>query len=96
MLHNKLKITVGFIQKIKITILFIVVSILLLMVSCKKDEETLDSGKVSFFFNHKIGLQELEFDNLKYINAYDTQSDLLIGANPILHKEILKKINHKN
>tara|TARA_Y100000589_G_C27159487_1_gene632160 strand:- start:293 stop:1087 length:795 start_codon:yes stop_codon:yes gene_type:complete len=69
MLHNKLKITVGFIQKIKITILFIVVSILLLMVSCKKDEETLDSGKVSFFFNHKIGLQELEFDNLKYINA---------------------------
>ena len=34
--------------------------------------------------------------NLKYINAYDSQSDLLIGANPILHKEILKKMNNKD
>ena len=34
--------------------------------------------------------------NLKYVNAYDANSNLLIGANPILHKEILKKINHKD
>ena len=34
--------------------------------------------------------------NLKYINAYGSQGGLLIGANPILHKEILKKINNKD
>ncbi len=33
--------------------------------------------------------------NLKYINAYKTSGDLLIGANPTLHKELLKKINNK-
>ena len=34
--------------------------------------------------------------NLKYVNAYDAQSSLLIGANPILHKEILKKMNQND
>ena len=33
--------------------------------------------------------------NLKYINAYRSSGDLLIGANPTLHKELLKKINNK-
>ena len=33
--------------------------------------------------------------NLKYINAYKAPKDLLIAANPIIHKELLKKINDK-
>ncbi len=35
------------------------------------------------------------FTDLKYINAYNAQNDLLIGANPALHKEILKTMNSK-
>lgn len=66
---DKLKITARLTQKLKITMILAVVFIHLLMVSCKKEQETLDTGKVSFIFNHKIGSQELEFDNLKYINA---------------------------
>ena len=34
--------------------------------------------------------------NLKYINAYDSMDHLSIGANPVLHKEILKKLNDKD
>ena len=34
--------------------------------------------------------------DLKYINAYDSMDDLSIGANPVLHKEILKTLNDKD
>ena len=32
--------------------------------------------------------------NLKYINAYRAPNDFHIGANPVIHKELLKKINN--
>ena len=32
--------------------------------------------------------------NKKYIDAYNTPSELVIGANPTLHKEIIKKLNN--
>ena len=34
--------------------------------------------------------------DLNYINAYDSMDDLSIGANPVLHKEILKTLNDKD
>ncbi len=49
-------------------ILLLIVLTTLLMVSCKKGIETSTSGKVHFSFNHKVGSQVLEFNNLKYIN----------------------------
>ena len=68
----------------------------------------LASGKIDCLFVNKlsknqIGCGELlikeaggYLTNLKYINAYDAEDHLLIGANPFLHKEILKKLNNKN
>jgi myo-inositol-1(or 4)-monophosphatase len=68
----------------------------------------LASGKIDCLFVNKLNKNQIAcgellikeaggyLTNLKYINAYDAQNNLLIGANPILHKEILKKINHKN
>lgn len=67
----------------------------------------LASGKVDCLFANNLNKIQIAcgellikeaggyLTNLKYINAYDTQYDLLIGANPTLHKEILKKINKK-
>ena len=68
----------------------------------------LASGKIDCLFVNRVNKNQIAcgellikeaggyLTNLKYINAYDSQSNLLIGANPILHKEILKKINHKD
>ena len=68
----------------------------------------LASGKIDCLFINKLNKNQISFGqllikeaggyltDLKYINAYDTQDDLLIGANPTLHKEILKTINNKN
>ncbi len=67
----------------------------------------LASGKIDCLFVNKLNKNQIAcgellikeaggyLTNLKYINACKTQSDFLIGANPVLHKEILKKINHK-
>ena len=68
----------------------------------------LASGKIDCLFFNKLNRNQIAcgellikeaggyLTNLKYINAYDAQSDLLVGANPILHKQILKKLNYKN
>ena len=67
----------------------------------------LASGKIDCLFVNELNKNQIAcgqllikeaggyLTDLKYINAYDTQNDLLIGANPTLHKEILKTINHK-
>ena len=63
----------------------------------------LASGKIDCLFVNKLSKNQIAcgellikeaggyLTNLKYISAYDAHSNLLIGANPILHKEILKK-----
>ena len=68
----------------------------------------LASGKIDCLFVNKLKKNQIAcgeliikeaggyLTNLKYINAYDSPSGLLIGANPILHKEILKKLNNKD
>ena len=68
----------------------------------------LASGKIDCLFVNKLQKNQIAcgeliikeaggyLTNLKYMNAYSSQGDLLIGANPILHKEILKKINNKD
>ena len=68
----------------------------------------LASGKIDCLFVNKLSKNQIAcgellikeaggyLTNLKYISAYDAQSNLLIGANPILHKEILKKMNYKD
>ena len=68
----------------------------------------LASGKIDCLFANKLHKNQIAcgellikeaggyLTNLKYINAYESQGDLLIGANPILHKEILKKINNRD
>ena len=68
----------------------------------------LASGKIDCLFVNKLNKNQIAcgellikeaggyLTDLKYINAYNTQRDLLVGANPILHKEILKKINQKD
>ena len=67
----------------------------------------LASGKIDCLFANNLNKNQVAcgellikesggyLTNLKYINAYRTSGDLLIGANPTLHKEILKKINNK-
>ena len=67
----------------------------------------LASGKIDCLFTHNLTKNQIAcgellikeaggyLTNLKYINAYKTSDDLLIGANPTLHKELLKKINNK-
>ena len=66
----------------------------------------LASGKIDCLFTvnlskHQIACGELlikeaggYISNLKYINAYKASKDLLIAANPVIHKELLKKINN--
>ena len=68
----------------------------------------LASGKIDCLFVNKLNKNQIAcgeliikeaggyFTDLKYINAYNTKNDLLIGANPVLHKEILKKMNNKD
>ena len=65
----------------------------------------LASGKIDCLFVNKLNKNQIAcgellikeaggyFTDLKYINAYNAQNDFLIGANPVLHKEILKKMN---
>ncbi len=65
----------------------------------------LASGKIDCLFTHNLNKNQIAcgeliikesggyLTNLKYINAYKTSGDLLIGANPTLHKDILKKMN---
>ncbi len=67
----------------------------------------LASGKIDCLFANNLNKNQIAcgellikesggyLTNLKYINAYKTSGDLLIGANPTLHKELLKKINNK-
>ena len=67
----------------------------------------LASGKIDCLFVNKLNKKQIAcgqllikeaggyLTNLKYINAYDTESDFLVGANPTLHKQILKTLNHK-
>ncbi len=67
----------------------------------------LASGKVDCLFANKLNKNQIAcgellikesggyLTNLKYINAYDSTGEFLIGANPILHKELVKKINAK-
>ena len=69
----------------------------------KKQGTTYETNIVNRLNKNQIACGELlikeaggYLTNSKYINAYDCQKDLLIGANPILHKELLKKINNKN
>ena len=68
----------------------------------------LASGKIDCLFVNKLNKNQIAcgellikeaggyFTDLKYINAYNAQNDFLIGANPVLHKEILKKMNNKD
>ena len=68
----------------------------------------LASGKIDCLFVNNINKNQIAcgellikeaggyLTNSKYLNAYNTQNDLLIGANPILHKEILKTMNSKD
>ena len=68
----------------------------------------LASGKIDCLFVNNIKKNQIAcgeliikeaggyLTNLKYVNAYGSQGGLLIGANPILHKEILKKLNNKD
>ena len=68
----------------------------------------LASGKIDCLFVNKLNKNQIAcgellikeaggyFTDLKYINAYNAQNDLLIGANPVLHKEILKQMNNKD
>ena len=68
----------------------------------------LASGKIDCLFTFKLSKSQIAcgellikeaggyLTNLKYFNAYESEGDLLIGANPILHKEILKKMNDKD
>ena len=68
----------------------------------------LASGKIDCLFVNKLNKNQIAcgellikeaggyFTDLKYINAYNAQNDFLIGANPILHKEILKTMNSKD
>ena len=61
----------------------------------------LASGKIDCLFVNKLNKNQIScgellikeaggyLTNLKYINACKTENDFLIGANPVLHKEIL-------
>lgn len=49
--------------------LSLVVIAALIAVSCKKEEGTVDTGKVNLSFNHTVGSEDLEFDTIKYTSA---------------------------
>ena len=63
-------------------------------------------GKIDCLFAHNLNENQVKsgnllikeaggyLTNLKYVNAYKAYDDFLIGANPSLHKEILKKLNN--
>ena len=65
----------------------------------------LASGKIDCLFTTHLSKNQIAcgellikeaggyISNLKYINAYKAPKDLLIAANPVIHKELLKKIN---
>ncbi len=64
-------------------------------------------GKIDCLFTHNLTKNQIAcgdllikeaggyLTDLKYINAYKASGNLLIGANPTLHKELLKKVNSK-
>ena len=66
----------------------------------------LASGKIDCLFTTNLNKNQIAcgellikeaggyISNLKYINAYRAPNDLHIGANPVIHKELLKKINN--
>ena len=66
----------------------------------------LASGKIDCLFTTNLSKNQIAcgellikeaggyISNLKYINAYKAPNDLLIAANPVIHKELLKKINN--
>jgi myo-inositol-1(or 4)-monophosphatase len=66
----------------------------------------LASGKIDCLFTTNLNKSQIAcgellikeaggyISNLKYINAYKAPKDLLIAANPVIHKELLKKINN--
>ena len=68
----------------------------------------LASGKVDCLFANNLNKYQIAcgellikeaggyLTNSKCVSAYDTTADFLIGANPALHKELLKKINNIN
>ena len=68
----------------------------------------LASGKIDCLFVNKLNKNQIAcgellikeaggyLTNLKYINAFDAQDNFSVGANPILHKEIIKKLNNKD
>ena len=68
----------------------------------------LASGKIDCLFTTNLSKNQIAcgellikeaggyISNLKYVNAYKAPEDLLIAANPIIHKELLKKINNIN
>tara|TARA_B100001540_G_C15630701_1_gene562029 strand:+ start:66 stop:812 length:747 start_codon:yes stop_codon:yes gene_type:complete len=45
---------------------FFVVSVLILLVSCKKEQDSSKKGNVNLSFNHKVGTEKLEFNIIKY------------------------------
>lgn len=65
----------------------------------------LASGKIDCLFANRLNKNQVAsgellikesggyFTNLKYISAYKSHNNLLIGANPNLHKEIIKNMN---
>lgn len=66
----------------------------------------LASGKIDCLFTTNLNKNQVAcgellikeaggyISNLKYINAYMAPDNLHIGANPVIHKELLKKINN--
>ena len=68
----------------------------------------LASGKIDCLFTTNLSKNQIAcgellikeaggyISNLKYINAYRAPNDLLIASNPVIHKELLKKINNIN
>ena len=63
----------------------------------------LASGKIDCLFTHNLNKNQIAcgellikeaggyITNLKYINAYKAPRDEIIAANPVIHKEVLKK-----
>ena len=52
----------------KSTTLLLVAISTIIMISCKKDDESSKTGNVNLKFNHKVGSEQLEFNKLKYTN----------------------------
>ena len=67
----------------------------------------LASGKIDCLFVNKLNKNQIAcgellikeaggyLTNLKYINAFNAHDHFSVGANPILHKEIIKKLKNK-